>query len=104
MFRISWVILIAILYCSQSYFSIKNSEDKSNFSFFMICFIAAIAIPIWPFISRYTNNLILDALLYDVILILSYSITMLTISNHSLSQYNYIGILFVVIGFILIKI
>lgn len=62
------------------------------------------AIPVWPVISRISKNLLFDGMVYDIILFLSYVVTLLCLgTGKAFNLPQWIGLAFVILGVILMK-
>ena len=62
------------------------------------------AFPLWTIVAKYSNNLFFDAILYDSILIISYTIATAYFTQVELKPINLIGILMLFASIILVKI
>jgi hypothetical protein len=63
-------------------------------------------IPLWGVVSRYSKNILIDGLLYDILMFLTYSISLciFTKSWEKFTLINYIGLVGIIGGFICLKI
>ncbi|MFA6594307.1 MAG: hypothetical protein WCT16_03555 [Candidatus Buchananbacteria bacterium] len=87
---------------AMSYFSLHSSLTQS-WGFFLGLIIINIA-PLWPFISKYSKNLIFDELLFVVSLTAAELITISFLDRtRDPSLVNWLGLLIAFIGFVLIK-
>ena len=61
-------------------------------------------LPLWTVIAKYSKNIFYDALLYDGILLVSYTLAMLYFTQTELKPINVFGLLLLFVAVILIKI
>jgi hypothetical protein len=60
---------------------------------------------VWVWVSRISKNLLLDNILYDIIMSLSYTGTFILLKyGESFTPLNWVGIALAVIGLVLMKI
>ncbi|MFA5124777.1 MAG: hypothetical protein WC473_03060 [Patescibacteria group bacterium] len=87
---------------AMSYFSWQSSLTQNWWSF--ICLILINIAPLWPFISKYSKNLIFDGLLFVVSLTAAELITVSFLDRtQSPLLINWLGLFIAFIGFVLIK-
>jgi len=99
---LSWVPFITVFYFLQSWLTFKNNTDSNKW--FWIYFSVTL-ISVWPIISKFSKDVVGDAFIFDIVMVLSYSIGLLYFTN-SLSKFGYnqwIGIGLLFIGMILFK-
>lgn len=82
-----------------AYFSYKLN---SGANVFWISYLLNI-LPIWTFWSLLSKNLLFDAILYDLILIICYSLTLIYFTKQQLQNYNYFGLFLIFVGLIFLK-
>lgn len=98
-----WVPVEITLYVIVAYFSKINNDCKSIKTFIFI--IALGCLPLWAFIAPDSKHLAFDMLLYDSILTITMTATLIFLTRKSnLKPINYLGIILVIAGFILMKI
>ena len=62
-------------------------------------------LPIWSFVSRHSKALVFDALLYDVLMLLAFQAGLLALrAQGPLQPHQYVGILLVAAGIVLVKV
>ena len=96
----SWIIIVFLHYLFISYlsFKVKNQDN-------LLYLIWAMSlIPMWAIICKYSNDLALTGLIYDVVVMLGWSIGIILFSNKSLSYMQYIGMVVIIIGLITFKV
>ena len=102
MFYLAWIPLLIVYYILYAYLSKRFNEGFTWTTF--LWFYALNLLPIWVFVAKYSKNIIFDGLLYDVIMFVTFfgALTFLgSADKFSLSQW--IGLIFVVIGFLFMK-
>lgn len=96
-----WLFIpITIVYSIiAAYFSFRlNSGDKV----FWITYGLNI-LPIWTFWSLISKNILFDAIVYDLILIICYSVTLIYLTKQPLNIQHYIGLVLIFLGLIIFK-
>lgn len=89
-------IIVSIL---AAYFSFKLNSGSN-------CFLISFALnilPVWTLWSKFSKNILFDAIVYDLLLIIVFSTTLIYLTKHSLLFQNVLGLLFVAIGVLLFK-
>ena len=61
------------------------------------------AIPLWVFVSKYSKNMLFDAMLYDSIMVVSFALAVSYFGAGHLTWINYVGIILIGVAMILIK-
>ena len=95
-------IPIFLWYCFQAYVS-KISNLKGSSWWMLVWFIGMI--PIWALISKYSTNLLIDGIIFDLVLFFAYVITFAVLGAGSafvVSQW--IGLVLIIVGFVLLKV
>ncbi len=81
---------------------INFMNNKETGYFWWACLISIL--PIFPIISKYSKNLLIDGLLYDVIIFFAYLITLLLLgSGKNISLLQWIGFIITIIGCFIMK-
>lgn len=98
-----WSVPACILmYSIYARLAFINNTFKSNWAFILLSIIGAL--PLWSFVSRASKNLVFDGLLYDFLIVTSYTITMVLLTNSKFAWYNTVGVLLMICGLLLVKI
>lgn len=101
-----WVPLLIVWYAIANYFTVKNNSDTAiwyHSRWFWLTLLTNFN-PLWAIISRLSNRLVFDGMLYDTILIISFPICMILFGmTKQFAIINYIGLIFIVSGLILLK-
>lgn len=95
-----WIPLAIFFNVFQAWLSTKVAGDKMFFYFLWLWG----ALPMWAFVSKYSKNLFFDALLYDSILVVSFSMSLLVFTGTILKPINIVGLFLLLLALILIKI
>lgn len=102
MWYLSWIPVTVGLYILQSWLTVKNNLEDGKW--FWIFFVVSLFTP-WVIVSKYSKNLVFDALIFDICLVLSYSIGLLYFTN-SFSKFSwnqFVGIGLIVFGLFFFK-
>jgi len=99
MFYLILIISVILYSLITAIFSFKlNSGDKV----FWIAYFLNV-LPIWTLLSKYSQNILFDAMIYDLILFLVYSGTLIYLTNHKLTIASYAGLTLIIAGMIIFK-
>lgn len=97
-----WVPCVIIFYALQAIISKQNSIHGGIW--FYILWIIGL-VPLWAIVSKYTKNLLFDALLYDILLFTAFALTTVIIggTGEHFGVKQWIGLGVIAIGFVLLK-
>ena len=98
-----WLPLEIIFYIAVAYFSKKNNDLKNKKFFITVVLLGCI--PLWAFIAPDSKHLVFDGLLYDLIMVSVMTFTLILLGDESkrINFCNWLGIILVIIGLIVIK-
>lgn len=96
-----WIPILIIT--SFIYGKLSYNINKFGENWVWVAIVYAAVIQPWPIIAKFSKNLVFDGLLYDVILTLTFAISMAYFSKHPFTTINYFGIFILVVGLILVK-
>jgi len=98
-----WVVLVILVYVGSAYTTNKLNITKNNIWLYLNWLFSSL--PIWPLVAKHSTSLVFDGMLFDIILIISYTIAILilTRSFDSMRLINYMGIIFIIVGLIMFK-
>ena len=97
-----WIPLASLYYIGYAFLSTK-ANVSSSFNWPIILYLYGGIIQLWVIVSRISKNLVFDAFLYDFVLILSQTITLIILTNSKLSFAQILGVVLVVTGLILVR-
>lgn len=104
MFYLIWIFCTILFYSLYAWVSVQNNlyGEKWGILLWFLPFI----FPIWPIISKFSKNIVFDGLLFDSLLTLSYTATILYLTNGFIKlQYIQIfGIFLIILGIFLMKV
>lgn len=99
----AWVPIVVAYYCIGAYLS-KSTNNSTAIWWLYVLFVWN-ALGIWPIVAKYSKNLLFDAMLYDAICLFAYYVTLLSLGDaKTLSIYQWVGCIMVLVGMILFKI
>jgi len=100
---IIWIPLEIFFYTIVGYFSKRNNEAGGKK--FLVIMIALNLIPLWAFVAPDSKNLAFDMLLYDTLMTVVLTVTLLLLSKtQKLKSGSYAGIFLVIAGLILMRV
>lgn len=100
-----WPVCVVLLYSAHAYMSFLNKGATGWKPFLAVWGIGLLITPLWATISRVSKNLMFDGMLFDVLLFITYAVSFMLLEKHyvTFKPLNYIGIVLVLIGMLLIK-
>ena len=99
---IYWIPLVIAWYTLYAYISYKHNLAGEYARFALILWIIS-AVSLWIPVSRHSTNILLDGMIFDTIIIVTYPVTMMLLGAGNLILINYVGFGFLAIGFIFLK-
>lgn len=96
-----WPPLTAINCSAMAWFSWLSGKNNNWLVF--IALVIVNILPFWFFISKYSRNLIFDQLLYYIIMMGSYLLTISYLDADKLSLTMLMGMIIAFVGFILLR-
>lgn len=94
-------LLVFVVNCVGAWINKLNNDGPGWF--WWACVISML--PIFPIISRFTKNLLIDGLIYDVVIFFSYVLTLLALGcGKGVTMIQWIGFSVAIIGMILMKV
>jgi hypothetical protein len=97
-----WTPLVALLYVLQAFLTVKTNLYGGKWTWIMLFFSV---LPPWVLISRHSKNLVLDAMIFDAILVIAYSFGLLHFTNSwaKFEWYNWLGFGMMILGVFVFK-
>ncbi|MFA6227716.1 MAG: hypothetical protein WC668_00845 [Patescibacteria group bacterium] len=97
-----WVPLEIFFYAVVAYFSKKNNSVKNKK--ILAIMIGLNLIPLWAFVAPDSASLAFDMLLYDTLMTLTLTSALVLLGAAvKFKRHNWLGVIVVIIGFILMK-
>jgi hypothetical protein len=106
MFYCLWIPAITIIMIACGYFTVwANSSDGFESWKWVGALYVLNFLGLWPLIAKFSKNLVLDALLYDLIIFFAFYLTMLHLkaADH-FTMTQWVGTIVVLAGFVMIKV
>jgi len=100
----SWLVwfLLFWFYIGHTYINWRNNIHGG--AWFWLAWAISI-IPMFPLVVRYSKNLLIDGILFDIIMFLSYILTLLILgSGKAFNLLQWCGLILIVLGVILMKV
>ncbi len=95
-----WVPVTVLIYLFQAWLTVKNNTEGGKW--FWIFGLVSLFTP-WFIVSKYSKNLMFDAVIFDCILILSFGIGLLYFTKSKLSLEQLLGIVLIGFGIYMFK-
>ena len=104
MFYTIWITTLILYMSTYAWLCFQNNLYKTP-HWFVLSWLITI-IPVWSVVSKYSNNLLFDSLLYDVVMVSTYTLVTAILMKDKLAftTVNWIGMSVVIVGFIMMKI
>jgi len=101
-FYLIWIPIVIIYYSIYALIS-KKINDGYHWGWIIVLFLIQ-ALGFWPIVAKFSKNIILDGILYDSIIVLSFYVTMIILGvANEFSLIQYIGMSIAFIGFMMLK-
>lgn len=100
MFYLFWITTLIICMALNALLSYKVNTIGGFYH--LLLFLTGF-IPLWNIIAMRSKNLVFDGLLYDTILLTSYSISMVIITKIHLNILHYMGMALIILGVIIFQ-
>lgn len=98
-----WIPSVILWYMFYYIMSKINNSVKSIWIFILMMVLGAC--PFWAIVSRSSKNLVFDGMLYDITMFLTMIVTFSLLGvGKSFAIYQWIGLVLVFVGFILMRI
>ena len=105
MFRVFWLFILIISSIIGAYLSRQNNISHKAMWPWLIMLNGLCGIWLWTLVSKKSDNLIFDNVLYDVVLTTVYVLVFMYLGcGETFSVLNWVGVAVVVTGMILMKI
>lgn len=97
-----WIPLISVWYAGYAYSSVLNHRHGGVW--FWICMFAGMC-PLWAVVVRHSQAPMLDAVIYDTIIFLAFTVTLaLAGFAKGMSVHQYVGLGLVLVGGVMMRI
>lgn len=99
-----WVPTISLIYVLYAY--VSHRANNGTTWWFLATILVGMCCPFfWSVVSRYSKRIYFDGMLFDVVVFMAYAITIAVVGRgDSFSTRQWIGVIVVTIGFILMAI
>jgi len=104
MFYLFWIPTTIILYILIGWLSVRVNVSDNRMWYVSLVVIQMI--PFWTVVARFSKNITIDSMLYDVLIFLT-SLLSIGIFSGQLVQFGilqYIGLIMVILGFVCLQI
>jgi hypothetical protein len=99
-----WVPILFAYYFFYNWIGWNNNQEGSSKGWFYGMLFCGF-VQIWAVVSRYSENILLDGMIYDIIIFLTFPVTMWYMGEtNNFSVQQWVGLVVVVIGFLLLKV
>lgn len=98
MFRELWWLPVLITTSAAScWVSLKTSNNL----WYWVAWIFGAVVQLWPLVSRTSTNIVRDAIIFDCVLVVSFGYFLSLFKGQPLTNSNWIGFLFIIIGIVI---
>lgn len=98
-----WIPIVIMCCVISAILSYQLNENQNSRFYFWSLLISQI-LPLWTFVAWYSKNLIFDAILYDILILLSFNITFLCLgTGKTFSIYQWCACVVILIGMIVLR-
>lgn len=101
-----WIPFTIVFMFFNMWASYLSNQHPDEIRWFFINWFVFACTPVWAVIALYSKDLVFDALLFDITIVISCAIFTMYFTNKfiSLNIYEGIGIVTIIIGFLIFKI
>jgi drug/metabolite transporter (DMT)-like permease len=100
MFYCIWIPLLITICCFASWLS---SKAYGNWKWFWMLFLTNGLLQVWPFVAKYSKQIVIDAIFYDAIMIVAYIFSLMFFTGTKFQVYQWVGSVLVMLGLICIQ-
>lgn len=98
-----WIVLAMLLYGTYAYLSVQANNHPDQLKWVGIT-LACQAAGFWPLLARYSNNILLDGIIYDsVVLFMFYGVMIACGTGKDFTPCQWAGTAMVLVGTGLVK-
>lgn len=103
-FQLTWPILVVLIYCFSAYLS-KIVNENTSLKWFIFLWVFGFFGQLWPIVAKYSNNLFIDAILYDTLFFIAqYSTFVYLGCADNLNHIQIAGFIITCLGILLMRI
>jgi len=104
MLRYWWVPLVVVDYAIAGWLWHRINVDGTWRSVWLCCLVGLVGLPLWPIVAKYSRSLVADALIFDVLLLVSsYGAMLVAGSWAKLGPAQWIGLALCLTGLVIVK-
>ena len=97
-----WVPCAIVMYSLYAWLTKQNNVHHTPSWFWYMWLVGAI--PLWNWVSRHSKALLTDGFLYDLVIILSYVVTLIILGEAKKFVFTqYLGLVLCLLGIVLMK-
>lgn len=97
-----WIPLVVLYYAYYAYLSNKHNLSPTFFSSVKLYLIGGL-VQLWVFVSAVSTNIVFDAILYDLIMVVTQIIVLVILSGNSFTVQQALGLILAITGLLLIR-
>jgi len=99
-----WIPCVAVYYSIYAWMSKKNNDLGGSWEWMWKTYVFGALCPFWVLVTCVTKNIVLDAIIYDILMVASGIITMWFMgAADNFTIINWIGVVMTIAGLILIQ-
>lgn len=101
-----WIPAAVLLYIVCGYWTVwANDKSDLNSMRWVWALYLLNVFGLWPWIARYSKNLVFDGLLYDLVIFFAFYLTLLYLGEASqFTKIQIVGSILVALGFLIMKV
>ena len=99
--RFWWIPVVVVYHVVLAWYSIQNQAHGGRWFAWTLVWSLC---PLWAIVSRYSKNLMLDSLIYDWLIVVSFNATLVWLGcSEKFGWVNWLGVGLAVVGFALVR-
>lgn len=99
----NYLIWIPCLMFSIFFMSWISCKSDNEWKWFWILFLVGAVLQFWPWVARYTKNIVFDALVYDSVSVIMWTVSLMFWSKTPVTYHQILGAFLVLIGLMLFQ-
>lgn len=97
-----WLPATVLFYSVFAWLSVQSNERHGWWPW--VLYLYGASCPIWVLVSMRSKRLLFDGMVYDNLMFLSFVVTLLLLGAHTVSGWQWVGLVLVVLGSVLMRV
>jgi multidrug transporter EmrE-like cation transporter len=103
-FYLAWVPIAIVIYVINAMLSKWANDFPDTWKWVIIIYLMQF-VSVWPFVAKFSKNLVFDSFLFDMLIFFSYFVTLLVMGAGSkFTTVQWFGTILLIVGFVILRI